>query len=299
MSWTPAACKRASPRRRITACATTGVDGQIGLEQSPTDYVDELVTVFRGVRRALKSDGTLWLNLGDTYAGGRGGPQGATGQMNDRTVAKQRCRHRSADRIVDGVKPKDMLGIPWTVALALRADGWFLRSDIIWHKPNPMPGSQRDRPTSAHEYVFLFAKSSDYFYNADAIAEQAMGRGRRTGSGNGFVRPERFGNGAGDATPWLQTDTRTARDVWTIASRPFRGAHFATMPPDLAERCIAAGSRFGDTILDPFGGAGTTGLAAERLGRRSVLCELNPEYVEIARLRIDEASVAAVEELCA
>ena len=194
------------------------------------------------------------------------------------------------------VKPKDLIGIPWLLAFALRADGWFLRSDIIWHKPNPMPESVRDRPTSAHEHVFLLSKRSAYFYDAGAIAEPeetkpqnwtnrqfgAKGAGRHDRD-KGAVAREEVGHG-----------TRNARNVWTIPTQPYSGAHFATMPPDLAERCIKAGTKPGDTVLDPFGGAGTTGLVADRLNRNAVLVELNPEYRALAQERItDDAPLLA------
>lgn len=181
------------------------------------------------------------------------------------------------------LKPKDLLGIPWMLAFALRADGWFLRSEIIWHKPNPMPESVRDRPTKAHEQVFLLSKAPRYFYDAEAIAEQAE---RPEGSGNVERKPATArgcpNEGVAGSVPWHGA-TRNVRSVWTIATQPFSGAHFATMPPDLAERCIKAGSRVGDTVLDPFGGAGTTGLVADRIGRNATLIELNPEYARLAR----------------
>jgi DNA modification methylase len=224
-----------------------GVEGQIGLEDSPDAYVARLVDVFREVRRVLRDDGTLWLNMGDSYAaGGNGG-----GNKNNTNAGSLTVGRKVAPA---GYKPKDLLGIPWMVAFALRADGWYLRKDIIWHKPNPMPESVRDRPTTAHEHVFLLTKRAAYFYDADSIREEPIGA--------------------------------NARDVWTIATQPYSGAHFATMPPALAERCIKAGSKPGDTIVDPFGGAGTTGLVADRLGRNALLIELNPTYAAMARERI-------------
>jgi DNA modification methylase len=248
-----------------------GVEGQIGLEDSPAAYVARLVDVFREVRRVLRDDGTLWLNLGDSYARapekGGSGPGGKNIAAYGNAYANaQSSKVGSSDGGVgrgdrpgsrlaaEGVKPKDLLGIPWMVAFALRADGWYLRKDIIWHKPNPMPESVRDRPTTAHEHVFLLTKRAAYFYDADSIREEPIGA--------------------------------NARDVWTIATQPYSGAHFATMPPALAERCIKAGSKPGDTIVDPFGGAGTTGLVADRLGRNALLIELNPTYAAMARERI-------------
>jgi DNA modification methylase len=191
-----------------------------------------------------------------------------------------------------GYKEKDLLMIPAQMALALRADGWFLRADIIWHKPNPMPESVRDRPTSAHEHVFLLTKRATYFYDAEAIAETAESFGRQHTSGEfspktaALKESGHHGKG-GDLSINYERERRNARNVWTIATQPFSGAHFATMPPDLAERCIKAGTREGDTVLDPFGGAGTTGLVADRLNRSAILCELNPEYARLARERIN------------
>jgi DNA modification methylase len=256
-----------------------GCAGQIGLEDTPDAYVARLVDVFREVRRVLRDDGTLWLNLGDSYAraGGEGGC-GPNAQVGNTKSGEQRRNLVPPSRY----KPKDLLGIPWMVAFALRADGWWLRQDIIWHKPNPMPESVTDRCTKAHEYVFLLTKSARYFYDADSIREAPTGRTDvlsviNTGADNG--REKRTLNNDG-------TIGANARSVWPIATQPYSGAHFATMPPALAERCIKAGSKPGDMVLDPFGGAGTTGLVADRLGRSATLIELNPEYARLARERI-------------
>ncbi len=260
-----------------------GHAGQIGLEPTPDEYVAQMVAVFREVRRVLREDGTLWLNLGDSYARGFGG--GTPGEKSASNAGSY--ERRSLGKVPDGLKAKDLIGIPWMVAFALRADGWTLRSDIIWHKPNPMPESVTDRPTKAHEYVFLLTKAERYYYDAAAIAEEATGQD----AGNGFARPHRLSvGGRGDPTPWTANPegTRNARTVWPIATQPYKGAHFATMPPALAERCIKAGTKAGDMVLDPFGGAGTTGLVADRLGRDAILCELNPAYVELARQRIKD-----------
>ena len=241
-----------------------GNAAQIGQETTPREFVDALVAVMRDVRRVLADDGTLWLNIGDSYS-----QQG------------------------NGYKPKDLLGIPWRLAFALQDDGWYLRSDIVWAKPNPMPESVTDRPTRAHEYVFLLTKRARYFYDADAIRERAssdFGRGA-TGRGSQGSALAVGCNGRQpqqDHSGWMGGDgeTRNARDVWTITPEPFAEAHFATMPPELARRCILAGSRKGDVVLDPFGGAATTALVALQHGRRALLCELNPEYVEIQRRRL-------------
>lgn len=289
--------------RRFRCCVTSppywglrdyGHPDQLGLEPTPELYVERMVAVFREVRRTLTDDGTLWLNVGDSYAGARGGAQGAGGQMADRSVAKSRCREVGITRVADGCKPKDLVGIPWMLAFALRADGWFLRADIIWAKPNPMPESVTDRPTKAHEYVFLLSKSARYFYDADAIEERAT-------VGN---HPRTILDNATKATPpgtpphtGLRTadgETRNARSVWTIASQPFAGAHFATMPPALAERCILAGSAIGDEVLDPFLGSGTTGMVAERNGRRWFGVELQPDYEPIIRQRTAQAGLLAI-----
>lgn len=266
-----------------------GVSGQIGLEQTPDAFVAELVAVFREVRRVLADDGTLWLNLGDSYAAsGRGGnPDHSPHQMQRENRGSISVVGRKTRAPVGELKPKDLIGIPWRVAFALQADGWTLRSDIIWHKPNPMPESVTDRPTKAHEYLFLLSKSPTYYYNSDAIAEPVVRAGwameTRTTPGN----PDR------DDTEGLST-SRNRRSVWSVATHPFSEAHFATFPPKLIEPCILAGSKPGDTILDPFGGAGTTGLVADRHHRHALLIELNPEYAAMARRRItDDAPLFA------
>lgn len=269
-----------------------GVGGQIGHEVSPEAFVQALVDVFREVRRVLRDDGTLWLNLGDSYAGTGGrGPQ--LGKLFKGRARQRETITRGARVRGDGLKEKDLVGIPWMVAFALRADGWYLRQDIIWSKPNPMPESVRDRCTKAHEYLFLLSKSSRYRFDAEAIAEAAS-----YPSGPGNVRAcaappgERDGNNAnlrGSLHDIGPRDTRNKRSVWTVATQPFREAHFATFPPALIEPCMLASTRAGDTVLDPFLGAGTTAVVSERLGRRWVGCELNPEYAAIAEARIRAA----------
>jgi len=253
-----------------------GVAGQIGNEPTPEEFVAKLVAVFREVRRVLADDGTLWLNLGDSYAGAAGGCQGKNGQRASRAFTA-----KVQSKAGEGLKPKDLVGIPWMTAFALRADGWFLRSDVIWHKPNPMPESVTDRPTKAHEYVFLLTTSARYFYDSAAIREPDSG----LPSGNGFTGrqggSERVGHlsgGPGTSERWQPGKGRNARTVWSIATQPSGVEHFAPMPPELARRCILAGSAPGDTVLDPFSGAGTTGMVAMQNGRRYVGVELNPEY---------------------
>jgi DNA modification methylase len=260
-----------------------GTDGQLGLEATPDEYVAALVGVFREVRRVLRDDGTVWLNLGDSYAANRS--YQVTQSMNGKRDTYREARIAT---VPPGCKAKDLIGIPWMTAFALRADGWYLRSEIIWSKPNPMPESVTDRPTKAHEQLFLLSKSSRYFYDADAIREMDSGRP----SGNGFVRDHRLtyqnadGTGRGNVEQWEPGGGRNRRSVWTVATQPYEGAHFATFPPKLIEPCILAGCSAGGTVLDPFAGAGTTGLVAQRLGRSFVGIELNAEYAQLARNRI-------------
>lgn len=321
--------------RSVHCCVTSppyfglrdyGVAGQIGLEPSPDAYIAELVAVFRKVRRVLRDDGTLWLNLGDSYASdtkGSGGPcvlPGAGKAMTD-------ARYMAVRRISHGLKPKDLMLIPARVALALQADGWWLRSDIIWAKPNPMPESVTDRPTSAHEHVFLLSKRERYWYDATAVREpmaaasvdrlsqdiaNQAGSLRANGGAktNGPMRAVAKGNAktfrggvytgsrAFDNDGQMERDShgnepnetgsRNLRNVWTIATQPFSEAHFATFPPELAERCIKAGCPKDGTVLDPFSGAGTTGLVADRLQRNAVLIELNPQYAAMTSSRIEK-----------
>lgn len=336
-----------------------GHDGQIGLEPTPSDFIEAMVEVFREVRRVLRDDGTLWMNLGDSYNTGTSKPSGASkhadvGGWTTRSGDAAGAR-RTHDR---DLKVKDMMGIPWRVALALQADGWYLRQDIIWHKPNPMPESVTDRCTKAHEYLFLLSKGPRYYFDAAAIAENMAdssmarlaqnteaqsGSDRVPGKTNGAMkavggRPQarrarelaaQHGltdahiaairsagvsdagkaltttNGAGKNTEevarlaaeakaalggyyreFLIPYQRNKRSVWTVATQPFKEAHFATYPPELIEPCILAGAPAGGMVLDPFGGAGTTGLVADRLGRDCTLIELNPEYAAMAQRRI-------------
>jgi site-specific DNA-methyltransferase (cytosine-N4-specific) len=290
-------------------CGARRIDAQLGLERTPQEYVERMVEVFREVRRVLRDDGTLWLNLGDSYNAYNGNAGPSSGFSAGSAADTQRPHLETGHGLrTNGLKPKDMVGIPWRVAFALQADGWWLRSDIIWAKPNPMPESVTDRPTKSHEYLFLLTKSARYYYDAKAIAEEATCPDPRLV--DGFVPKSDNGKHAGDpqarAQRWpgigpqhaterdrnekyepMQTHpTRNARSVWTIATSPYPEAHFATFPPELPRRCILAGSKPGDTVLDPFAGAGTTGLVADRLGRNFIGLELNPKYVEIARRRI-------------
>jgi DNA modification methylase/transposase len=278
-----------------------GAPGQLGLEPTPEEYVAALVNVFREVRRVLRDDGTLWLVLGDSYAGswgnqgrkpGRGTQRAVNGPMLQRFDGYGRLgdRHRTGSWVNDHpvLKPKDLVGIPWRVAFALQADGWYLRSDVVWAKPNPMPESVRDRPTRSHEYVFLFSKSERYHYDAAAVREPAVSA---HGSGNGFRREARLtytdaAGPRGSDTPWEPRAERNRRTVWTVPTRPFPGGHFATFPEALAEPCVLAGCPEGGTVLDPFFGAGTTALVAARHKRHCVGIELNPAYADLARARL-------------
>jgi DNA modification methylase len=279
-------------RAECGKCGAKRIDSQLGLEPTPEEYVANLVAVFREVKRVLRDDGTLWLNLGDSYVANYGnGGKGNTGASG--SVDKRGLRD---------YKSKDLVGIPWMVAFALRADGWYLRSDIIWAKPNPMPESVTDRPTKAHEYLFLLTKSPRYFYDADAIRDEAthagqtislgpksMSVGQATGRG-----VEASGNGT--ASEYVVAEGRNKRSVWTVTTQPFPGAHFATFPPKLIEPCILAGSPEGELVLDPFAGAGTTGVVALRHSRSFVGIELNPAYAQMARNRIyDDAPLLNLE----
>ena len=271
-----------------------GVSGQIGLEDTPDLYVATLVGVFREVRRVLRDDGTVWLNLGDSYFGAnwRGSVAIGTKQATNRGAnGSQHSLHsfRQTWASITDLKPKDLIGIPWKVALALQADGWWLRSDIVWNKPNPMPESVLDRPTRSHEYIFLLAKSATYYYDADAIREP-MAEASESRYAYAFGGPKNVALKNGDKPTALvgdrtMTDGRNKRSVWTVNAEPTPEAHFATFPRKLIEPCILAGSRIGDLVFDPFIGSGTTGKVAERLGRQWVGLELSSEYIEIAKNR--------------
>jgi len=290
-----------------------GVIGQVGMEPTPAEYVDSLVEVFRQVRRILKDDGIVWLNLGDTYFSSAKG----TGGCDPATSPKQSWKGGrngqgfGAVRVSPGalaVKPKDLIGIPWRVAFALQEDGWYLRQDIIWHKPNPMPESVRDRCTKAHEYVFMLAKSARYFWDADAMKERASGasgwakqraKGVNTWKYNDTEERKAQTGQRVDASTFGDVGARNRRSVWTIPSKPYKCAHFAVMPPTLVEPCILAGSRAGDVVLDPFSGSGTTAAVAVQHGRRFVGCELNADYAQLTQARVAERLRAAEAEVSA
>jgi DNA modification methylase len=291
-----------------------GVAGQLGLESTPEEYTARLMEVFAEVKRVLRDDGILWLVLGDSYAAknGSGGVTPENKQFTNAGSLAQAVRKPS-----HGLKHKDLVGIPWRVAFALQADGWYLRSDIIWSKPNPMPESVTDRPTKAHEYVFLLAKRQGYFYDGDAIAEDAIcgdharftatpvrapGQKEQTGiRGMGLSLGARaresaprgsFNGKCGDMAFRAIRDTRNKRTVWTVATKPYPEAHFAVYPPALIEPCVLAGSAEGDVVIDPFAGSGTTGEVALKHRRKFIGIELNPEDVKLAEKRLREVQIA-------
>ena len=295
------------PRGSAQMCVTSppyyglrdygGETDQIGQEDTPEQFVDNLVSVFREVRDVLKDDGTLWVNIGDSYYNYRPG----TGGLPKQTVSKTsqdlptQCNRRANK--LDGLKEKDLIGIPWMLAFALRADGWYLRQDIIWHKPNPMPESVKDRCTKAHEYIFLLSKSKYYHYDHEAIKEKAVGE--RWGGNtpinmdntkdvdnqfSGLTRPRK-----------MVYDKRNKRSVWKVNTKPYKGAHFAVFPEELIEPCILAGSEKGDIVLDPFMGSGTTAVTAKTHGRHYIGCELHERYAELIQKRLGERSFARLE----
>ena len=303
--------------KRSDFCQNCGAwRGSLGLEPTPELYVSHLVQIFREVRRVLRDDGTVWLNLGSSYAGSWGDSghrperDGVPGtQREKRTEFFNREGHPQGNKPVTvsppGFKPKDLIPIPWMVAMALQADGWWLRQDIIWSKPNPMPESVTDRCTKAHEYIFLLTKSARYFMDMEAVKEPATGwNGSRFDDGKNLLNHPNVGkrplrgtysadSGRNDGKPHPsggyppESGTRNRRSVWTISTKPFKEAHFATFPPEIPEICIKAGSRPGDTILDPFSGAGTTGMVAEKLDRKYIGIDLSREYNDMGEARIE------------
>ena len=312
--------KWASEGVKVQTCVTSppyfglrdyGHDGQIGLEQTPEEYIAAMVEVFQCVKDVLADDGTLWLNIGDSYASYRDGkatPDTTRKESTGTLVPKGSARNRMASTFSgSGVKHKDLIGIPWMLAFALRADGWYLRQDIIWHKPNPMPESVRDRCTKAHEYIFLLSKSDRYFFDNEAMKEPAKyGEHHAKYSGTytrhkveamqvkGATNGENYQRGMQHAMK--DPLRRNRRSVWTVATRPYKGAHFATFPTALIEPCILAGSRPNDIVLDPFMGSGTTAQVAIQHGRQYLGCELNPEYSALQQERIAKAMPAIVDD---
>ena len=243
-----------------------GNGDQLGQEETPEKFVENLVNVFREVRRVLRDDGTVWLNLGDSYSSGVTRPKPS-----------------------NGIKEKDLIGIPWRVAFALQADGWYLRQDIIWHKPNPMPESVTDRCTKAHEYIFLLSKSPKYYYDNEAIKEETLTQDNQNRDRDTTKLNNTPGRTKMAGLKTNNYETRNKRSVWTVTTKPYQEAHFATYPHDLIIPCITAGCPEGGTVLDPFGGSGTTAQVSNNLNRNAILCELNPEYVEIAKGRLHES----------
>jgi len=262
-----------------------GVDGQIGLEATPGTYVEKLVAVFKEVRRVLADDGTLWLNLGDSY-NGSGGPGSQYDTKSANSYKGVFKKYNNPNRNISTLKPKDLIGIPWRVAFALQADGWYLRQDIIWHKPNPMPESVRDRCTRAHEYIFLLSKSPKYYFDSEALREPGVYPAGTKAAKGSTKRSQQVGVSARPPEYKVYDGFRNKRSVWTVTTKPFKGAHFATFPEEIPRTCILAGSKKGDTILDPFSGAGTTGVVARKLGREYIGIELNPRYTKLAEDRI-------------
>lgn len=255
-----------------------GNDGQLGLEKTPKEFVDNLVKVFREVKRVLRDDGTIWLNLGDSYSSG-----GRTSTTNQ-TVRGDKDYGVTRPAVCKDIKPKDLVGIPWQVAFALQEDGWYLRQDIIWHKPNPMPESVTDRCTKAHEYIFLLSKSKNYYFDNESIKEQARDWGTRDRNSGKYHNE---GSGLQPHSGLEKSyENKNKRSVWTVTTKPYKEAHFATYPPDLIEPCILAGCPENGSVLDPFGGAGTTALVADRLNRNATIIELNKDYIDIADKRI-------------
>jgi len=276
-------------------CGATRKDKQIGLESTPDEYVQQMVEVFREVRRVLRDDGTVWLNLGDTYSNFKDskstpqtlskGTQSAQANEIDEGLSVSRDPRTLKQA---GLKNKDLIGIPWRVALALQADGWYLRQDIIWHKPNPMPESVKDRCTKSHEYIFLLSKQPNYYYDYEAIKEKAKGErwgGNKPINMNNTKDIENQFSGLTRERKML-FDERNKRSVWTVNPKPYKEAHFAVFPTELIEPCVLAGCPEGGTVLDPFGGSGTTGLVADRHKRNAVLIELNNDYIDIAEDRL-------------
>jgi DNA modification methylase len=266
-----------------------GHDGQIGLEETPEDYITAMVEVFRCVWDVLENNGTLWLNIGDSYSGSGKGTAGNLGKTHN----ERHMEHtKSSGLVPDGCKPKDLIGIPWMLAFALRADGWYLRQDIIWHKPNPMPESVQDRCTKAHEYIFLMSKAQQYHYDHEAIKEQSTSKSegiRFGGNKYGDDDDPKYATKSGNVSK--EYDKANKRSVWTVTTKPYAGAHFAVFPSDLIEPCILAGAPVGGIVLDPFMGSGTTAQVAQNLGRQYLGCELNPEYEALQQSRLSQLSL--------
>ena len=288
------------PESSINCCITSppyfglrdyGVDNQIGLEDTPDSFVSELVSVFRDVKRVLRDDGTLWLNLGDSYGGAAGNNQSGMSKIGGGQKTEDGAAVFSGKKGAIGTRSKDLIGIPWRVAFALQADGWYLRQDIIWHKPSPMPESVTDRCTKAHEYIFLLSKSKQYYYDHEAIMEESvtpMDSKSKSGFGSekGKCKTIEYSHSNKTGKKWEKSEMRNRRSVWTVAAKPYKEAHFATFPAELITPCILAGCPEGGTTLDPFGGSGTTAQVSKEHGRKSISIELNPSYIELQKSRV-------------
>jgi DNA modification methylase len=286
-----------------------GIDGQIGVEHTPMEYINNLLSIFREVKRTLKNDGTLWVNIGDSYAGSMNGSNDHRNKDGLGMVPSDRYKGQKPG--LAGLKSKDLIGIPWMLAFALRSDGWYLRQDIIWSKPNPTPESVKDRCTKSHEYIFLFSKSKHYYYNAEAIKEPQKYTSIRRAYSNNNVSERKdansneyaiSGNSQNKSYELMRNKlengwdpNRNKHDVWTITTKPYKGAHFASYPPDLIDPCILAGSRPGDTILDPFNGSGTTGEVAIRHRRNYIGIEIKPEYIKLTNKRLNRVQIMMME----
>lgn len=304
-------CLKQLDEKSVNCCVTSppywrlrdyGNDGQLGMEPTIGEYIEKMTEVFSAVHRVLKNDGTLWLNMGDSYVAG--GAWGGGGAGNTSSTWKARVKARTKTPKQPGLKRKDMVGAPWRLALALQADVWYLRSDIIWHRPNPMPESVKDRPTKSYEHIFLLSKRPQYFYDQDAVNQPVTGNSHPRGGGiNKKIRvqqaeisrafnrkrkaaPQPRQNPSFSAAVNELVDTRNLRDVWTIPTQPRAEAHFASFPDEIPRRCILAGCPRGGTVLDPFVGRGTTVIVALRNGRNAIGIDLNPEYCEMARKNI-------------
>ena len=267
-------------------CGAKRKDQQLGLEDTPDQFVKNLVNVFREVRRVLKDDGTVWLNLGDSYHRSGSDQPTQKGILNTSGINKKYgWDHKHKNKLIN-LKPKDLVGIPWKVAFALQADGWYLRQDIIWHKPNPMPESVKDRCTKSHEYIFLLSKNAHYYFDQEAIKEGTTTKDSTIRNRDETKLNNTPGRTRMEGLKTNEYETKNKRSVWTVTTKPYSEAHFATYPHDLIIPCIKAGCPENGTVLDPFGGSGTTAQVAAQLNRNAILCELNPEYIKIANQRL-------------
>ena len=302
-----AECLRALPPDSVNMCVTSppyyglrdyGEQKQIGIEQTPDEYIDRLVEVFDEVKRVLAKDGTLWLNIADSYAGSGKGPMTLSANGKNKDVFDMKSRIYDVPKSWSGIKPKDLIGIPWMLALALRSRGWFLRSDIIWYKTNCLPESVKDRPTKTYEHIFLFAKSRQYYFDYRAIQEPlkevSKARYKRGRSATNKYAGQQGISAGRDNSLDLDQQFRRKRDVWEVSTNSYRmDEHFAMYPERLIEPCILAGSKVGGVVLDPFFGSGTTGAVAKRFGREYIGIDLSAHYLEKAKERIDKVTAIA------